>query len=166
MDMHPAVDALVQAYRKQAEPRMVGLPMYNAALELEAVGFASYEGRPCGVLIAPWFMNLVLLPGEHEDWSGLTPGKSFQVTFPAGDYRCMLSAPEGIAPHLSLPLFTTVVGFADQDSARQVAREVLRQLHQNTGQPTRADPLDAELERNGLKRPLSRRELLLGRSNR
>jgi [NiFe] hydrogenase assembly HybE family chaperone len=164
--MYAVVDQLVSAYRERVQPRMRSLPMYNAALELEAVGFAPHGGRLCGVLIAPWFMNLVLLPDADEDWSGLPSGKSFKVDFPAGEFLCMLSVPEGIAPHLSLPLFTTVVDFADQATARRVAAEVLRQLQRPSEQPECIDPLDAELQQSRLHRPLSRRELLLGRADR
>lgn len=130
--------------------------MYNAELEVEAVGFELHDGRLCGILVTPWFMNLVLLSGEDDDWSGLALGKTITVAFPAGDYQCMLSAPEGIEPHLSLPLFTTVQGFTDQDMACRVAREVLQRLYRS------ADPSDAELGSSQLPRPRSRREFLRG----
>ncbi|MGA7178397.1 MAG: [NiFe]-hydrogenase assembly chaperone HybE [Thiobacillaceae bacterium] len=158
--MHPAVEKLVTDYRDKVGPRMSTLPMYNPALEVEAVDFELHVGRLCGVLVTPWFMNLVLLPGEDDDWSGVAPGKTFKVAFRAGDYHCMLSAPEGIPPHLSLPLFTTLKGFTDQDIARRVAREVLQRLNRDTTDPTAADPVDTDLGRGRLQRPLSRRALL------
>jgi [NiFe] hydrogenase assembly HybE family chaperone len=160
--MYPAVDELVAAYRDIIQPRMSALPMYNAALEVEAVGFELHNGRMCGVLVTPWFMNLVLLPGEDDDWSGLPHGNTLKVAFPAGDYQFMFSNPEGIVPHLSMPLFTTVQNFTDQDTACRVAREVLQRLLRDITDPTQADPIEAELGKSGLQRPLSRRELLFG----
>ncbi len=158
--MYPAVDKLVTAYRDTVQPRMCGLPMYNAALRVEAVGFAPYDGCLCGVLVTPWFMNLVLLPGEGDDWSGLATGKMVKVIFPAGDYRFTLSVPKGIDAHLSLPLFTTVQAIDDQDMACAVAAGVLQRLYRETGEPVQADPVEAGLDNSGLQRPLSRRELL------
>lgn len=160
--MDSVIDRLVTVYRDKVQPRMRSLPLYNTALSVEAVGFEAFEGRLCGVLVTPWCMNLVLLPGEDDDWTRLAPGKKIKAVFPAGEYLCMLSRVEGIAPHLSLPLFTTVQGFTDQETACQVAREVLRQLHQDTTKPVQVDPVDSKLERSGLQRPLSRRGLLRG----
>jgi [NiFe] hydrogenase assembly HybE family chaperone len=160
--MYPAVDKLVIAYRDSIQPRMRALPMYNPALEMEAVGFELHDGRPCGVLITPWFMNLILLPGEDDNWSGLAQGKTIKVAFPAGDYPCMVSAPEGIVPHLSLPLYTTVKDFTDQGTACRVASDILQRLHRNTEDPIQAARIDTEMGTSKFQQPLSRRALLLG----
>jgi [NiFe] hydrogenase assembly HybE family chaperone len=114
------------------------------------------------VLVTPWCMNLVLLPGQDDNWSGLMPGKTVKAGFPNGDYVFTLSAPDGIDTHLSLPLFTTVQGFADQDTACDIAREVLRRLYRETRETAPADPVAAGLGHSGLQRPLSRRALLRG----
>ncbi len=151
---------LVAVYRDIVRPRMTGLPMYNAVLKAEAVGFRPHDGRLCGVLVTPWFMNLVLLPGKHDEWSGLASGTTFKVAFPSGEYPCMLSTPDDIAPHLSLPLFTTVKGFADQEAACRVARELLLNLYLRTTKPAWAAPIDVERNSSGLRRRLSRRMLL------
>ena len=136
---------------------MCGLPMYNANLQTEAIGFERRDGRLSGVLLTPWFMNLVLLPNESDKWLKLPPGKTFEVDFPSGCQRCLLSAPEGIVPHLSLPLFTTVQDFTDQDGARRVAEEVLRQLYFDAANTDAAD-----ISQGGIRssRTVSRRDLL------
>jgi hypothetical protein len=74
----------------------------------------------------------------------------------------MLSMPEGIPPHLSLPLFNSVEGFVDQDTACRVAEEIMQRLYVQTDDPTQATPVDAELNKSGLKRRLSRRAMLMG----
>lgn len=161
--MFPVVDELLRAYRDCVQPRMCGLPVYNTALKVEAVGFELFNGCLCGVLVTPWCMNLVLLPGVDDDWSGLAAGKKVKVAFPAGDYSFMLSAPEGIDAHLSLPLFTTLLAIPDHDTACAVASEVLRRLYLETEELAQVDPVAAELDNNVLRKPLSRRELLRGR---
>jgi [NiFe] hydrogenase assembly HybE family chaperone len=108
-------------------------------------------------------MNLVLLPGEGDSWTGLAPGSRVEVAFPAATYSLTLSLPTGIQPHLSLTLFTTVLDFPNQDTARQVADEVLKRLYQAEAEAGYAEPVSAELDREGLRRPLSRRDLLHGR---
>jgi [NiFe] hydrogenase assembly HybE family chaperone len=131
--------------------------MYNANLRTEAVGFEWRDGRLSGVLLTPWFMNLVLLPDESDEWLKLPPGKTFDVDFPSGSHRCLLNAPEGIVPHLSLPLFTTVQDFTDQDSARRVAEEVLRRLYLDAGD---AEAADISQDALASRRTMSRRDLL------
>jgi [NiFe] hydrogenase assembly HybE family chaperone len=153
--VHPVVDKLLVAYRETVQPKMCGLPMYNARLRVEAVGFELRDGRLCGVLLTPWCMNLVLLPDESDEWHKLPHGKTIDVEFPSGCHSCLLSSVEGIVPHLSLPLFTTVQDFADQDTARQVAEETLRLLYldENDDQSVSQDG-----SRSG--RTMSRRDLL------
>lgn len=155
--MNTDVERLAAGYRDTVQPRMVALPVYNPALRVEAVGFHRHNGRPCGILITPWFMNLVLLPGQQDAWGRLAQGTSFRVSFPAGEYRFLLSTGAGTDPHLSLPLFTTVTGFPDHTTACLVAREVLQDLYLKvTARP--AGSIDPG-QHSGLQRPLSRRAL-------
>ena len=145
--MFTDVDRLVRVYHERVQPCMCGLPVYNEALRVEAVGFKVFNGRLCGVLVTPWYMNLVLLPGADDDWSALESGKTVKVSFPAGEYHFTVSAAEGIDAHLSLPLFTTVQSIPDQHTACSIANEVLRRLYEMTGKQVRADPVGTELNR-------------------
>jgi len=130
--MHPTVSKLLATYRETVQPKMCGLPMYNAELQIEAVGFALRDGHLSGVLLTPWCMNLVVFPDESDEWHKLPPEKTVDVEFPSGHHSCLLSSVEGIVPHLTLPLFTTVQDFADRDTAHQVAEETLRLLYLDT----------------------------------
>ena len=59
------VATLERAFRQVAETRMQGVPLLNAALQVQAVGFAPLADEPgvaLGVLVTPWFMNLLRLP--------------------------------------------------------------------------------------------------------
>jgi [NiFe] hydrogenase assembly HybE family chaperone len=161
--MQSILATLEAVYRDTVQVRMQELPVYNPALRVEARGFKVRDGHCSGVLITPWCMNLLLLPVGGDSWAGLTPGAQVEVAFPSGTYRLTLSLPAGTAPHLSLTLFTTVLDFADQETAQQVADEVLKRLYQAEAAGESADPVSAELDRAGFRRPLSRRELLLGR---
>lgn len=153
--MHPTVGKLLAAYRETVQPKMRGLPMYNAELQIEAVGFELRGGRLSGVLLTPWCMNLVVLPDESDEWHKLPHGKTVDMEFPSGRHSCVLSSPEGIVSHLSLPLFTTVQDFADQDTARQVAEETLRLLYLDA-----TDDQPVSHDGGKSRRKMSRRELL------
>jgi [NiFe] hydrogenase assembly HybE family chaperone len=160
--MADAVESLVADYVSIERRRMRGMPICNPELQVEAVGFQVTAGRLCGVLITPWFMNLVVLPAVGEAWGAADSGRKITCRFPAGEYEFTLSVSEDTGAHLSTPLFSTVQDFPDQKTARRVAEEALRRLFVGDNQASRSDPVEAELERSGLNRPISRRKLLRG----
>jgi [NiFe] hydrogenase assembly HybE family chaperone len=152
-----AAAALVDAYGRVADRDMSTLPGYNGRLRLEAVGFRAWEGHYVGVLVAPWFMNLVLLPGAADDWSELAGAESSEWKFPAEKILfnpCTLAGP-GL--HLTASLFTDLTGFPDQATARAVGLEVMERLFQGAAEP--GDEAAAAGASRLLERPVSRRGL-------
>ena len=97
--MQQAITRLLNAYWRIGEERMQGLPIFNDKLKLEAVGFTDWNGRQLGVLITPWFMNLVLLPGAQDDWSGLKLGTTTTLDLPSGEYTFSVCPPEEAGSH-------------------------------------------------------------------
>jgi [NiFe] hydrogenase assembly HybE family chaperone len=150
---------LVNTYRRIAG-RMDGVPGLNPALEVEAVGFRPWESHQVGVLIAPWFMNLVLIPGPEEEWRDYVNDKATEWKFPAGSCEFHTSRPDGEPLHMSASLFTSVEGFPDQGTARAVAMEVLESLFEPLADTrSKINPSDAGRDALTAK-PVSRRELL------
>ena len=81
--MSAAVERLVDFYETVYEERFRGLPIVNAALHVEAVGFRELAEHEFGALITPWFINLFLLPGS-ERWSDSPQGSVCTVELPGG----------------------------------------------------------------------------------
>jgi len=160
--MTDSIDRLVAGYRRIDRERMRGLPIYNAALQVEAVGFRPHGRCLCGVMITPWFMNLVLLPAVGEQWSASTFGEKVIWQFNAGEYEFTRAVLEDLGTHLSTPLFSTVQDFPDQNTACRVAEEVLGRLEEDGNETVSTDPLASGLKQSGFSRPLSRRKLLRG----
>ena len=67
--------ALEAAYRAVQATRMAGLPFLNDRLDVEAVGFAAWKGHWLGVMLTPWFMNLVIAPRDPAQWRPLAAGE-------------------------------------------------------------------------------------------
>ncbi len=118
---------LVDRFRQIAEERMRDLPITNPQLEVETIGFRDFGEHGVGVLIAPWFMNLVLLPGTDE-WSAVEPGAAETVDFPGERIDFTVCHDAVFGRYLTSVLFRTVVDFPDQDTARQIATEVMLRL--------------------------------------
>ena len=70
-----------------AQTRMDGVPIVNGALSVKAVGTCEWQGGILSVLITPWFMNLVLLPDEGDDWHRLPVGSERSQVFASGRYN-------------------------------------------------------------------------------
>ncbi len=121
------VEELVTAFRRIERKRMQGLPFLNPALKVEAVGFVPWETGVLGVLITPWFMNLVLLPGT-ADWRQLRVGSKVRHSFPSGCYEFTVGDEPGIGRYQSCSLFSPMQAFEDQAAAVATAAEVMRGL--------------------------------------
>ena len=101
-------EALVTDFREVWHSKMRDVPLVNKALQVQAVGFGVHDGRPLGVLISPWFMNLIQLPAEGEDWTSLTPGAKEQMSFPSGEYEFIHNTREMTGGYKACSLFSPV----------------------------------------------------------
>lgn len=119
---------LVQDFTEIYHAKMRDVPIINHALHVEAVGFRAHEGRLLGVLVAPWFMNLILLPAEGEDWSDLRPGAKEVIGFPSGEYEFIHNIRELTGGYKACSLFSPMEDFTSQMNAVDVAREVMAAL--------------------------------------
>ena len=143
----PSPRDLVERFRSIHDELMQGMPFVHPHLEVEAVGFSPWEEHELGVLIAPWFMNLVLLPcSTHYD--GLPQGQEVGFRFPSGPCDFAVNQDEIVGTYLSAVLFRTVINFPSQSFAREVALEALKSLFV-------LPPVDAP--------KISRRDILKGR---
>ena len=116
---------LVADFREIWHSKMRDVPMVNKLLHIEAVGWQMVDGRPMGVLISPWFMNLIQLPAEDEDWSDLTPGAKETISFPSGDYEFLHNTRELVGGYKACSLFSPMGDFSTQQQAQEVARAVM-----------------------------------------
>jgi [NiFe] hydrogenase assembly HybE family chaperone len=89
MTPDPILDARVAdmlAAFRAIDQTMQGLPFYNDKVPLEVHGFRRHDtGSMIGVLITPWFMNVMLVPLVAEtviDWNRM--GEKKLVDLPGG----------------------------------------------------------------------------------
>jgi [NiFe] hydrogenase assembly HybE family chaperone len=106
---------------RAAAARMEGLDFVNPALSVEAVAFAPWQGHWLGVLITPWFMNLILAPRDSDAWPMLRPGDRQGHTFPAGVYDFIAAHDDVAGDYQMCSLFSPLLHFDDQETARLVA---------------------------------------------
>ncbi|ACB94799.1 [NiFe]-hydrogenase assembly chaperone HybE [Beijerinckia indica] len=171
-------------FREIHAGQMRGLPFLNDALGIKAVGFRAHEGQMLGVLITPWFMNLVLAPGPHEDWSVLTSGGKELIAFPSGVYEFTFvnrQGPSGkgssgngqtgnskagleLTPYKACSLFSPMSDFTTMPQAIETAEAVLTALFDASLCPPRKEASEPEPVAKEEKEPFrpDRRSLLFG----
>jgi len=162
-----AVAARVQAaFDRVQRERMGGLPFVNESLRVELVGLRRWHGLWLGVLITPWFMNLLLLPGDGASdaadavpWPRLPVRETARFAFPAGSFEFIAGHEGEAGDYLACSLFSPVFEFADQATARQTADACLAALF-DAGT---AAPPPAPAEARDRPAAVSKRDFLRGR---
>ncbi len=117
----------LEAAFSQVHQRMESLPFLNPRLQVRALGFQPWQPYWLGVMVTPWFMNLMLLPGdESADVSRV--GEAQSVNFPCGTFSFVAGHNHTIGSYLSCSLFSPVQELESQQLAEEVALASLNQL--------------------------------------
>ena len=148
----PSIAKLVDYYERAART-MRGLPMYHAALAVEAVGFREHEGRLVGVIVTPWFMNVTVLPSA-ADLDTWRKGSIASLAFPSGRYDFAIGDAGDNGLIATCSLFSLMHDFADQPAARGAALAAAEALHDPPASP---QPVESKPSR-----AISRRRFLRG----
>lgn len=107
---------------------MSDVPIVNSVLQVQALDFALWQNNWLGVLITPWCINLLLLPGRHGHWESVAGNHRLFHSFPSGNYAFLGGEEAEIGEYQSCSLISAMGQFPDQESARAVAGEVIKNL--------------------------------------
>jgi [NiFe] hydrogenase assembly HybE family chaperone len=120
--------ALVRAFTAVLHDQMQGMPMLNPALGVEALGFRPWADHWLGILITPWFMNLVLMPRIAARWEPIGDRESRHHLFPAGVFEFIGGRTAATGDYQACSLFSPMFEFADPQEARATALAALDAL--------------------------------------
>ncbi len=119
------MELVEEAFFRIQREQMADVPILNAALNVEAVDFQRWQGHWLGVVITPWCMSILLLPGSQEDWVSAGQNKRRFVKFPAGDFAFLGGVEPELGEYQSCSLFSPMERFPTQREATQTARASL-----------------------------------------
>lgn len=154
----PRIAALEARFRHIGEMTMRDLPLYNPSLVVEAVGFGVHEDGWIGILITPWFMNLIRLPQAPAPMQMAAIGRKVKVALPSGERELMQGGDEVIGAYQSLSLHSPMFAFETREAARQEAEQRLADLMR----PSQASPPEENGRLRVEAQGISRRDLLRG----
>lgn len=118
---------LEETFRAIAAKDMAGVPVLNDKLAVQAVGFRASEGQLLGVLVTPWFMNLILLPRDATAEAPVVGSKRL-VDFPSGRYEFVQGYDARLGPWEGCSLFSPMFEFRTMAEAVEVAAAVMTAL--------------------------------------
>lgn len=78
-----------------------------------------------GVLVTPWFMNIVLLPNATDDWTQLRTGEREFIDFPSGTYEFLAANRPETGPYKACSLFSPMFDFSSMLQAVETAEAVM-----------------------------------------
>ncbi len=142
-------------YRGVARGAMADVPLCNPRLSVRLVRLMDWEGMRLGVLVTPWAINLVLLPGTGT-WPSALPLSKQLWRFPSGDYAFIHGEDKGFGPYQACSLFSPALEFDSMEAACETAVAALLAL-------LRA-PMDVP-DTAPAAEPASRRRWLFGRTD-
>jgi [NiFe] hydrogenase assembly HybE family chaperone len=156
-DLPPPVLALEQLFVEIATTRMRDVPVQNTALQVQAIGFAPDPEQAevwLGILITPWFMNLVRLTSlQAAPQAGfLAERDKAPRQFGNTQFDFIGAFEPRIGAFETCSLFSPMFEFANHNAAAATATEILSQLRQTAPAPIPKTPA-----------PPSRRGFLFGR---
>ncbi len=125
------VQTLVEAFRVVGTTRMADVPITNTLLDVAAIDFevtTDDTGAKAGygILLTPWFMNLIWLPLDGP--TVLPIGQTTVRCLGESEFEFIGACEEQFGPYEMCSLFSPMFEFADQAAACDTAREILRLL--------------------------------------
>ncbi len=118
-------EAVEEAFFRIQREQMADVPILNPALSVEAVDFQRWQGHWLGIVVTPWCMSMLLVPGSDENWVSTGENVRRFVKFPAGDFAFLGSEEAELGEYQSCPLFSPMGKFSTQSEATMTARASL-----------------------------------------
>ena len=127
---HPRVLELVGHFQSIAA-QMRELPIYNDGVPVVAHGFCGFgDNELIGVLLTPWFMNVMLLPCRFTALNMAEIGKRQNVDLPAGPRIFIVGGDQVIGRHRAHSLHSPVLQFRLPGQAEAEAKRAFAALMQ------------------------------------
>lgn len=144
-------ETLAAIYRDVGERSMRELPIFNDVLGVEAIGFRRFDGHVVGIMVTPWFMNVIAKADEGALAAHL-PGSTFTLGFPVGNIELTVSEVAPAGRIASCSLFSPMFEFADMAAARATAVAALDALMTPAGEAERDREAASSIDRRAFLR--------------
>jgi [NiFe] hydrogenase assembly HybE family chaperone len=104
---------------------MVDVPICNPALAVASVGFRPWRDQAFGIVLTPWFMNIVLAPLSGAPALNAASGETRSIALPCGKVDFLVAELDGFGRLLMCSLFSPMDDFVDQEAALATAQAAI-----------------------------------------
>jgi [NiFe] hydrogenase assembly HybE family chaperone len=118
-------EGLEAHFRIVHERAMRDVPICNERLAVEATDFRLFADWAVGVVVTPWFMNVVAAPVAGAAPFAVAPGETQAVVLPTGTVDFLAADLDGFPRLLLCSLFSPMDDFVDHEAAMATARAAL-----------------------------------------
>jgi [NiFe] hydrogenase assembly HybE family chaperone len=107
------------------ELSMKDVPICNENLAVASTDFRPWGEWAVGIIVTPWFMNIVAAPLSGAAPVAAAPGATQSLGLPAGMVEFLAADLDGFDRLLMCSLFSPMQDFVDQEAALATARAAL-----------------------------------------
>ncbi len=121
-------DKIRQTFENIYQQRMADVPVCNNKIKVSILDLQYWNDNILGILITPWFMNLMLLPVDSDNWDEKNELETEIHIFPSGKYQFITAFEEDIGKYQSCSIFSPMFEFSDNNAAIETAKAVMNEL--------------------------------------
>jgi [NiFe] hydrogenase assembly HybE family chaperone len=121
------VHQLVERFTHIGESAMRDLPIYNHSLEVDAVGFKIIDEGLIGVLITPWFINVMLLPRQKQK-AAVPLGEKVTYSLVSGEHEFIVGEDDELGRYDFITVASPTLRYKSHQAARDAAYKALEKL--------------------------------------
>ncbi|WP_070966088.1 [NiFe]-hydrogenase assembly chaperone HybE [Vibrio sonorensis] len=122
--IHNPAAIVERAFHSVWQQQMVELPFCNPNISVVAHGFEIFEEDWLGVLLTPWTLSLLLLPGPNRQWRTMQVGQKVTLTLPSGIYTFVAGEMDTLGTYLSCSLLSPVGNLSSMEQGKQLTRDI------------------------------------------
>jgi len=115
------VTRLQKVFERIGDESMKDIGLYNHALRVETVGFRRWEDWVAGILVTPWFMNLMMMPTNKTQLDGAVVGTKRRVQMPCGEVVFTVGEVDDVGLYMASSLYSPMGRFHVHEVAATTA---------------------------------------------
>ena len=131
---------LFLAEMQKIVPEMQALPFFHHDIECFCPKFALFEGQWVGLVLTPWMISVVILPGPQQTWEARELGDKITVQLPYKALTFTVSGVETVPQYLSCSLHSPLDPNLTHEQAIQLTQDCLRMILSMPTKQTTFDP--------------------------
>lgn len=163
-DTGAIVNNLAERFQQIGAERILGLPIYNDKLTVEAIDFQECKGGLIGVLVTPWFMNVMLLPEDTRPYQMQELGEKVNYVLDSGEHEFVIGEDEAVGRYLFRTITSPTLCYKKQIAAVNAGSKALSTLltppEQEEEQTTTTQQVEFDSKPEKDRHTNSRREFL------